>query len=119
MEILLLALGKFRWYVRYPAAALMLWASWHMFTVSHSYMIPAVFTLCAAVITKEASPSLLLLAGSIWIYPEDFLSTHFAQMTFGMILAALASLLMFVATFVVAVVLYTKREYTRYASELE
>ena len=32
METLLLAVGKLRWYVRYPAAILMLWASWQTIT---------------------------------------------------------------------------------------
>ena len=118
METLLLAFGKFRWFVRYPAAALMFWASWHMFTVNHYYMIPTIFAFCGVVITKEASPSLLLLVASVWLWPESFLNTPFAQMTFGIILSALASLLVFVAAPFVAMVLYNKREYARYVSEL-
>ena len=72
-------------------------------------MIPAVFAICAAVITKEASPSLMLLCGAIWLWPDDFWSTPFAQLTFGMIFSALASGMMFLGTPVVAFVLYIMR----------
>ena len=110
MEYLLLAIGKFRWYVRYPAAALMLWAAWYMFSNPPGiYMIPAIFAICAAVITKEASPSLALFCGAIWLWPDDFLSTPLAQLTLGIIFSALASGLMFLGAPVVGFVLYIMR----------
>lgn len=108
-----LALDKFRWHIRYPAAILAGWTGGHLFMVEHVYVLSAICAVCAAILAKEISPSLLLLAGSIWICPDDLWHTPLAQFTLAMIVEAFASLLMLVAAPVVALALYVWRDRAR------
>ena len=98
-----------RWFIRYPVAVCALAASW--WTLQHGAIaIPIIFLVCAAALAKEVSPSLLLLAAAVWIWPTDFFSIPFAQMTFGKIGQFLLSCLLFVASIASALLIYAAQQ---------
>jgi hypothetical protein len=71
MEMLLLEIK--RWYIRYPVAACVLYAAWWVLKDMypkvglHAIYFPSIFAIIAMIMIKEISPSLLLIAGSIWL----------------------------------------------------
>lgn len=79
------SLDKYRLYIRYSAAVLAGWAGGRLFMVEHVYLLATICAVCAAILAKEISPSLLLLAGSIWICPDDLWHTPLAQFTLATI----------------------------------
>lgn len=110
MEDLLLGLGKYRWYIRYPAAAFAVGSAWYLVTTFHHFAIPVILLACAAVITIELSPTILLMAASVWLWPDDLLGTPLAQLTLGTLLTGLISVLIFIAAPLVGLVLHLHRQ---------
>jgi hypothetical protein len=117
MDYLLLEVAKLRWYIRYPAAACTLYASWWMLKESE-YAIPSILFICAMIMIKEISPSLMLLAGSIWLWPSGFFNIPFAQMTFGILCQFLLSVVFFVLSPIAGLMMYIKRQHAKYVIEI-
>jgi len=124
VDFLLLEVAKLRWYIRYPAAACVLYATWWMLKYGlvaadgFEYVIPFIFAICAMIMIKEISPSLLLIAGSIWLWPSDFFDTPFAQMTFGILFQFAGSTVLFVLGAISGIVIYSKGQYAKYSKEI-
>ena len=98
-----------RWFIRYPVAVCAVAASW--WTLQHSAIaMPIIFLVCAAVLAKEVSPSLLLMAAAVWIWPTDFFGIPFAQMTFGKIGQFMLSCLLFVVSLASALLIYAAQQ---------
>lgn len=118
VDIVLLEIAKLRWYVRYPVAACVLYASWWLLEASypkiglHAYWFPSIFAICAMIMIKEISPSLLLIAGSIWLWPSGFFDTPFAQMTFGILFRFAGSVVLFALGLFSGIVIYSRTQNT-------
>jgi hypothetical protein len=97
--------AKGSWRIRYPVAVCALGASWWLFE-HHTVFIPIIFLVCAAALAKEVSPSLLLLAAAIWVWPSGFFSIPFAQMTFSTLGEFLLSCLLFVSSIAAGLLIY-------------
>ncbi len=117
MDSLLLEVAKLRWYIRYPVAVCTLYASWWMFKEA-TYAIPFMLAICALIIIKEIGLSLLLIAGSIWLWPTGFFNVPFAQMTFGILCQFFFSVVLFASSVVAGLVMYSKLQYAEYKKEI-
>ena len=112
MDILLLEIAKLRWYIRYPAAVCTLYAAWWMLEALYPEMglwaiwFPAIFAICAMIMVKEISPTIIFFACSVWLYPSGFFDMPFAQMTFGILFQFVGSIVLFVLGVVTAIVIY-------------
>ena len=116
MDFLLLKVAKLRWYIRYTVAVCTLYASWWMFKES-TYAIPFIFFVFAMIMIKEISPSLLLIAASIWLWPTGFFDTPFAYMTFGIIFQFAGAIALFSLGIFMGVKMYTDYQYAMYVKE--
>ena len=108
---------KARWFIRYPVAICVLYAAWWMIQ-RRLIFLPLFFLACAAALTKLVSPSILLIVAETWIWPSDFFDIPFAQMTFGIISKFFFSVVLFIASPIVGLLIYTKLEYTKYTNEI-
>ena len=108
---------KARWFIRYPVAICVLYAVWWMIK-QQLIFLPLVFLTCATVLAKEVSPSILLIVAAIWIWPNDFFDIPFAQMTFGILSQFFLSVVLFIASPIVGLLIYTKLEYIKYTNEI-
>jgi hypothetical protein len=122
MDFLLLEIAKLRWYIRYPVAVCTLYASWWIFKEStrvppFTYVLPSIFALCGMIMIKEISPSLLLFASSIWMWPTGFFNVPFAQMTFGILCQSFFSVVFFASSVIAGLVMYSKLQYAKYANQ--
>lgn len=113
IDYLLLRIAEnFSWRIRYPTAAGVAWLAWWLFT--HQFLFfAAMFLFCAAILAKEISPSLLLLVAATWIWPTDFLSIPFSQMTFGLLGRGILSALLVFASVAVALWVYAAKQNTQ------
>ena len=108
---------KAHWYIRYPVAVCVLFAVWWLFQ-QHLLFIPLILLVCAAALAKEVSPSLLLMVAATWVWPNGFFDIPFAQMTFGILCQFFLSVVLFVSSPIVGLVIYSKLQYARYANEI-
>lgn len=116
MDYLMLKISKLRWYIRYPVAVCTLYASWWMFEES-TYVIPFIFLVCAMIMTKEISPSLMLIVASVWLWPTGFFDKPFAYMTFGIIFQFIGTIVLFSLGIFMGVKMYTDYQYAMYVNE--
>lgn len=100
---------KCSWRIRYPVAACVTWLSWWLFAHQLPFFA-TVFLICAVILAKEVSPSLLLLAAATWIWPKDLLSIPFGQMTFGLLGRGGMSVLLVIASVAVALWVYVAQQ---------
>ena len=85
---------KAPWYIRYPIASCLLYVAWLCINKGLGF-ISIFFVIDALVVAYEISPSILLIAGSIWLWPSDFFDTPFSQMTFGILFQFAGSVVLF------------------------
>lgn len=108
-----------RWYIRYPIAVFLLFAVWWLYEQNlqlfHDHPLLTlpwilIWVGCAAALAKEVSPTLLLMLGSVWIWPTDFFDIPFAQMTFGILSQFILSCLIFVSSLITGLRAYISRQ---------